>query len=281
MTWKTHKYGAFTSTILIYPTVLKDLWLMQYNALHYTILCVAMLILVYDGAKIGTAFCDFDHDNVESIPLKNTVTRKINWFLQHCCGEISHRSWQTHSMDLYCLLIGIPTWKLHSIYTYTLDIIVYMGYVILLGFLSGALIHCFMDLFTTRGGYISIILAYILHLILGYETKRFKVKLAPTWFWYPKIRFCNRNGKPTLLPRLYKYHPIRDVSTGTAWEDNFRAFVKRLNNIFIIISILVYLRGWFPDVELPHILDFQNYWNGIKAWVSNGIWSLKELLNMN
>lgn len=245
MTWKTHKNGAFTSTILIYPLILNEISKLGFTQLEYTLLAVIIYMLVYNSAQYGTAWCDLDHGNVQSIPLRNLFTKFINRTLNTIWGKsISHRSWQTHSMDLYIIFVGVPAMYMYNTFLLTNNFILYLGSVMLTGFMMGALIHCFFDMYTTEGVWASIIIAYILSLgkPKGYY-KKYRIKLAPTWFWYPKIGFRTTRGNKTLLPRVYKYYPITNTNTGSSYEDAFRGLIIDINRLMVVMTVLVYFKS--------------------------------------
>lgn len=246
MTWKTHSQGIPFSTTLIMPVVLYQLGSLELDVFHYTMLALICWVLVFNCARQGSIFPDLDH-HAGSIPQKSTLNIFLNKMLHFVFRgkmKLSHRSWQTHSMDLYAILCGVPAIYLYKQFLETSDIIFYLASIMLIAFMTGAIIHCFMDCYTTKGVWVSIIIAYIFSLGRPKGTyMKFRVKLAPTWFWYFKVKRVNSKGKPTLLPRLYKHYPITNTSTGGDYEDNFRKIVIQFNKLFIIITIVVYTKS--------------------------------------
>lgn len=245
VTWKTHKNGAFTATIILFPTVIAQMSQMGFSRLHYMILPIMTYILIFSSAQYGTVLADLDHHS-GAIPMKNAFTLMINKLLHFIFGKsMSHRSWQTHSVDLYLIVVGLPAYFLYQYFMETGDFIVYQGYTMLMGFMLGGIIHCVMDMFTTEGVWLSIIYAWLRSRGKKKGTyKKYRLKLAPVWFWYPKITLYNHNGKRTILPRIYRYYPITTTNTGTEYEAGFRDIIIDLNRLFMVISVIVYIKGY-------------------------------------
>lgn len=246
MTWKTHSQGIPFSTTLIMPIVFTQLSILKLDTLHYTVICLVCWILVYNSSRQGSIFPDLDH-HLDSIPQKsalNIFLSKLLHFIFRGNMKLSHRSWQTHSMDLYVISCGLPSLYFYKMFMTTEDIIYYLVYIMLFAFMTGALVHCFMDCYTTKGIWISIIFAWVFSLGKPKGNyKKFRAKLAPTWFWYIKVSRKDARGRKTLLPRLYKYYPITNTNTGGDYEDSFRKIVIHFNKLFIIITVIVYIKS--------------------------------------
>lgn len=245
MTWKTHCQGITTSSIILYPIVVHQLGGMDLDPLKYTILCLTLFVLINASARFGTITPDLDHHS-GAIPQKSAVTIAVNKLMHLVFRgkyKLSHRSWQTHSVDLYLLFGGLPAWILYQRFLQDGDVVMYQGAMILCAFTCGAIIHCVMDMFTTKGVWASIILAYILS--IGKRKghyKKYRVRLAPTWFWYPVIQFRNSRGKFSMIPHIYRKFPITDTSTGGDYEDGFRELFVQFNYLFLIITVGIYIK---------------------------------------
>lgn len=246
MTWKTHSQGIMTSSIILYPLVTYEVGQMNLDTIHATILCLCLYILIHASARFGTIFCDLDAHS-GAIPQKSGVTLAVNKLLHFVFRgryKLSHRSWQTHSVDLYVIFTGLPSYMLYSAFLTSGDIIYYLGAVVLLAFCIGAIIHCFMDMFTTKGVWLSIVIAYVLSIGKPKGSyKQYRVKLAPTWFWYPAVTFRDNRGRFSVLPRLTKCYPITDTSTGGEYEDGFRGLFIQLNYLFLMVTIFIYVKS--------------------------------------
>ena len=246
MTWKTHSQGIPFSTTLIMPIVIQQIGGMGMSTLDYTISILIAWILVYICARQGSIFPDLDHHE-GSIPQKSALNITINKFLHFLFRgkmKLSHRSWQTHSMDLYVIFCGIPSYFFYCKYLEQGNLLYYFASIMILSFMIGGIVHCFMDCFTTHGVWVSIILAFILS--LGKRSgayKNYRTRLAPTWFWYVKWKRLDSRGRCTIIPRPYKYYPITNTNTGGDYEDSFRQIVIHFNKIFLWITIAVYVKN--------------------------------------
>ena len=251
MTWKTHKNGAFTATLLCMPLIIQQLSQSTNSMEDLTALVLICFILVYNSALYGTAFVDLDHGNINSIPLKNLFTKSISRFMHFIFkGKLKmvHRSWQTHSIDLYLIFVGVPYLRLMRSFSNTGDVITYLLGTILIAFMVGGILHCVMDLFTTDGAWVSVVLAWVLTCVTGKKLKDYRVSLAPTWLWYPKLEIRYLGGTVP-FPAFYKFYPCPTARTGSDYEDGFRELIVDLNRILGIVIVLLYTKSlWIPIV---------------------------------
>lgn len=234
MTWRTHKHGAFSATLLLYPLVLMKMHILGLAKQEYLLLALLAYIILFNGALYGTIFPDLDHGNPKSIPSRNAFTSLINKVMHMGPIKVSHRSWQTHSCDLYLIVVGIPIYFAFQQYIALQSVIYLLVTVLLMGFMGGALIHCFMDMFTIQGVWVSIILAYLISGKKGY--KKHRISLAPTWFWYPFFSF--QKG-------FHRVFPVPEPITGGEYEKGFRTLIGHLNRLYLVASITIFLKPWW------------------------------------
>lgn len=240
MTWKTHKHGAFSATLLFYPIVLGIMHQLALDKYEYILLSLIAYIVLFNGAHYGTIFPDLDHGNPRSIPSRNAFTLTINKVIHALPWKVSHRAWQTHSCDLYIIIFTPMIYLSYTKFQESLSIVYMLTSILFLGFMGGALIHCFMDMFTRQGVWVSIIWARLFGGKRGYT--KYRVSLAPTWFWYPMFNF--KRG-------FHKVFPVPEPITGGEYENGFRVLVTRLNRVYLVITVAMYLRPWWsPYAEI-------------------------------
>lgn len=193
MTYNTHRafmvWVVLVANIIIYNKGL--------NAVDYYL---SMIVMLQFG-KIGALFPDVDHTwrNVKEKTIPNLIVNK----LIHITGG-SHRSWQTHSIDIVIIVTIISISLPRYLYTRGILDIVNSNIIsiILLGFSSGWISHIISDMLSSEG-----------------------VRVL-----------CFRRKKVALVPK--ELFGLR-FNTGDVWED-FVYKVTRIFNIVIGIYTLIY-----------------------------------------
>lgn len=261
MNGKTHTQGGYTTALILYPILLKQV--KQLNILDKSLLIavyILTLILLFTGARWGTIYPDLDQTS-KSLPLKNVFTRAINKFL-HFIGS-THRSYHTHAMDLSLLLFGLPTYFVYlSIRDKPLDLqpVIFLLYVFMFSFTVAVLMHLFLDLYTLGGIHVSVLCGYILYKFKRRYNKRvklrnFKITLAPKNFYYPALG-RNEGGR---LKLMLKQPFDGDFTTGSAYEEAIRNLLFTLNCIGAVVSIYLIFKGvidigiYNPLINIKHI----------------------------
>lgn len=156
-------------------------------------------------ARYGALMPDVDH-NWNSVADKTFPNRILNVFIHLTGGR--HRSWQTHSLDIYFLFLGIlwffPVEVLYSIGWDTINV----GLLLLYGFMLGWGSHLFSDMLTPRGVRIFCWCKFTLHLV-------------PKWAMF---------------------------ATNSRWEDLCYVFMKRFNVVLGLCYTgwLLYWVGLLP-----------------------------------
>lgn len=192
MTARTHREFAisfiYLATFYIYNHSLINI---NYYALLIIMLCV--------GAK-GALFPDVDHawKNVKEKTLFNRIVNSII----HLTGG-THRSWQTHSLDLFIGMWGGCIYL--NYYLYSIKIFDDLNYqvikMLIFAFGSGWLSHLISDMLTVGGVYILIL-------------KKKNVRLVP-----------RRIGR-------------LEFKTGGDWEGWFYRMNNRINTVMSLIAFI-------------------------------------------
>ena len=228
MTAKTHIHGGFTALMILYPLLVRQLAEVTFINIEikhmYYCLC---FVLGLAGARYGTMYPDFDHNSKKSIPIRNGFSY-ILWHILKFFGA-THRSWHTHAADVNLIIFGIPTYyiykQLDNFNTLSIEYYIYfLFYVLALTFLGSVLMHLLLDLFTIGGGYISIIISYMLYKMKKKVNRNaklsdFKITLSPT--------FVQSLGL------------VKDANFGTggAYENGFRKLLTFLNYVGGLFTI--------------------------------------------
>lgn len=140
------------------------------------------------SARYGALMSDVDHHwgNVSEKTLPNKI---LNTFI-HLTGG-THRSWQTHSWDIYFVLLAIvllfPMELLEPLGVPTVSVLSMLVYGVMLGWGS----HLFADMLTPQG----------VRLVCW---RKFKVRLVPKWAMF---------------------------ATNSKWEDVCYKFVRVVNTL--------------------------------------------------
>lgn len=192
MTSRTHKEFAisfvYIATFYIYSNSLIDI---NYYCLLIIMLCI--------GAK-GALFPDVDH-TWRNVKEKTLFNRILN-ILIHLTGG-THRSWQTHSLDL-CLASGLILLG-YNLRLYDLGKINELNYhvikIILLAFYSGWISHLLSDMLTVGGIYILVL-------------KKKKIRLVP-----------KKIGK-------------LEFKTGERWEAYVYNVVNKINTVMSVLALI-------------------------------------------
>ena len=201
MTYPTHKqYSigfAYIAVMLLY----------KYNITSINYYLTIPIILM--ASKYGGLFPDIDH-NWQSVKDKTVINWIINKFIHLTGGK--HRSWQTHSIDILAILIGL-TYGVNQFIltddTFGLGISSMIKpidreimLIILYGFYAGWISHLVADMMTSAG------------IRLFCWNKKLKIKLVPKNIG--KLKF----------------------NTGHEWEEFVYGKVKFLNIILGILCII-------------------------------------------
>jgi membrane-bound metal-dependent hydrolase YbcI (DUF457 family) len=146
MMGKTHRAGGCLAMLLAFNAMKSHGWLVD------DINPLVQLCVMYPAASWGSIFPDVDQ-SAETIPEKTPFMVLFNKILH--LGEVRHRSWQTHSLLLTSLFVGLMTLALHFVTIYgffdlsetSLTILKLM----LMGFTVGIASHLILDMFTFQG----------------------------------------------------------------------------------------------------------------------------------
>lgn len=137
MTYKTHR--EFSVSFVIIANALA--WKLGVTSINYYISLVVILLF----GKQGALFPDVDHiwRNVKE---KTIINRVLNTII-HLTGGV-HRSWQTHSWDIWLLSL-IGSTYLSILFLSDLDRTIMI--IIIIGFWSGWFSHLFSDMLSSGG----------------------------------------------------------------------------------------------------------------------------------
>lgn len=137
MTYKTHR--EFSVSFVIIANALA--WKLGVTSVSYYISLVVILLF----GKQGALFPDVDHiwRNVKE---KTIINRVLNTII-HLTGGV-HRSWQTHSWDIWLLSL-IGSTYLSILFLSDLDRTIMI--IIIIGFWSGWFSHLFSDMLSSGG----------------------------------------------------------------------------------------------------------------------------------
>jgi membrane-bound metal-dependent hydrolase YbcI (DUF457 family) len=154
MTGPTHR--AFSVTFALGgAVVLTHFGLSEVNPL------VAAPVLLM-ASRYGALLPDVDH-HWDSVADKTVPNRIINGFI-HLTGG-SHRSWQTHSWDIYLVILAVvllfPADMLAPLGVATLSVFNALVYGVMLGWAS----HLFSDMLTPKGVRLVCWSKFTLHLV--------------------------------------------------------------------------------------------------------------------
>jgi membrane-bound metal-dependent hydrolase YbcI (DUF457 family) len=160
------------------------------------------------SARYGALMPDVDHHwgNVSEKTLPNKI---LNTFI-HLTGG-THRSWQTHSWDIYFVLLAIvllfPMELLEPLGVPTVSVLSMLVYGVMLGWGS----HLFADMLTPQG----------VRLVCW---RKFKVRLVPKWAMF---------------------------ATNSKWEDMCYKFVRVVNTLAGLAYVVwcLYILDLLPWVE--------------------------------
>ena len=142
MTAPTHKQYAIAFAFIA------NMMLFSYNITNINYYLALPIILL--TSKYGALFPDVDHSwkNVKDKSVPNWIINKII----HLTGG-SHRSWQTHSIDIV-VIVSLASYYLPS-YLYTKGLVTVVNRevlsILMLGFSAGWISHIIADMFTSAG----------------------------------------------------------------------------------------------------------------------------------
>lgn len=180
MTGSTHR--AFSVTFALGGAVA----LTHYGVSEVNPLIAAPVLLM--SARYGALFPDVDH-HWSSVSEKTLPNRIINIFIHITGGK--HRSWQTHSLDVYLVFLFIvlyfPREVLSALGVPTVSVL----YMLLYGVMFGWGSHLFADMLTPQG-----------------------IRIV-----------CWSKVKLRLVPKTEKF------ATGSNWEDKCCRFIKVVNTL--------------------------------------------------
>lgn len=165
------------------------------------------LLIVLDASKHGALFPDLDHHwNNININNKTVPSRIINLTIR-CTGG-THRSWQTHSIDIATWFTAGAFIIPYLLYKYELFSLLNKEVlsILWLGFASGWISHLFSDMLTSEG-----------------------VRL-----------FCFSKKKIKLVSR--KIGKLR-FNTGNEWEKFVYNVMKKINILLGVLSVMYPILG--------------------------------------
>lgn len=201
MTSKTHKVYSVSFALIVGMVMYKN----NITVVNYYLSLLILLLI----SKQGALFPDVDHiwKNVKE---KTTVNWIINKLIHITGGK--HRSWQTHSIDIWAIF-GFITCFLPN-YLYNKGVIDIVNKevlsLVLIGFISGWGSHLFSDMLTPEG-----------------------VRLV-----------CWNNFKLKFVPRAVGRLKF---NTGGSWEEfNY----KTMRIINIIIGVISILLPFIPNITI-------------------------------
>lgn len=190
MTGKTHRAGGVVAAMVGF-TMLKN-----HGLLFDNINPLVQFAVIYPFAYWGSTASDLDH-NPESIPSKDIVSKAINKVL-HLTEKIDngknpvtgilnakHRSWQTHSVEIFALLILLLNSMLKGKFASLGDADTVIISLMLMGVIIGILAHLVLDVITPSG--ILIATTSLLNSI-------FKLKLPTKIHLVPNLKFFATGG---------------------------------------------------------------------------------------
>lgn len=233
MTGKTHKHGGYTSMLLIYPFILNIMVGLKLKLVEWVVMITVSLILLFVSTSLGSKYADLDHQNRNSIPIRNFIGKGINSLLRSLGA--THRSWHTHALDITVLIFSIPTLLLYILYlkSNSHNILYLQGFVFMLGFTIATIVHLVLDMFSIGGIYISIIYLWIVNKlrrangICELDLKKQRVTIIPINLGVYKLHGLH----------FEKTYPFKECTTGGEYEEKFIAVLIFLNKIGIILSL--------------------------------------------
>lgn len=222
MTSKTHKQFAISWVLL----GVMILYSYGFSSINYYL----ALIIIMNVGKYGALFPDVDHD-WHSVKEKTHLNWIINKIIHLTGGK--HRSWQTHSWDVFLITSISSVYGLMELYSMelisTINYEVFM--LILVGFLLGWFSHLFSDMLTSAG-------------VRVFCFSDNKVTFVPKAFNMYYLKF--KKGKLKLA-----HKEVFRFNTGDGWEE----FVYKCTNV--VNLFLEILAITFP------------YWEVIVKFISN------------
>lgn len=201
MTSKTHKVYSVSFALIVGMVMYKN----NITVVNYYLSLLILLLI----SKQGALFPDVDHiwKNVKE---KTTVNWIINKLIHITGGK--HRSWQTHSIDIWAIFGFITRFLPNYLYNKGVIDIVNKEVLslVLIGFISGWGSHLFSDMLTPEG-----------------------VRLV-----------CWNNFKLKFVPRAVGRLKF---NTGGSWEEfNY----KTMRIINIIIGVISILLPFIPNITI-------------------------------
>ena len=199
MTSKTHKTYSIAFALLAGMFMYKN----EVTLVNYYMTLIILLLV----SKHGALFPDVDH-TWQNVKEKTTVNWVINKLIHLTGGR--HRSWQTHSIDIFAVFMVIvciiPNYLLSI---GKLDIVnKEVMSLILIGFACGWGSHLFSDMLTSGG-------------VRLFCFSKFKIKIVPRELF--GLRF----------------------NTGDSWEEFNYKFMRVINLVIGIISIMYpFILNW-------------------------------------
>lgn len=146
MMGKTHRAGGCLAMLLAYQAMQSKGWLV--DDIHP----VVQLAIMYPIASWGSVFPDVDQ-TTQSIPEKTPFMLLFNKLLH--LGKVRHRSWQTHSLILTALFLGLLYGGLYLTTLYGLFGLTEASLTLIrlqiMGFAVGIGSHLFLDMCTYEG----------------------------------------------------------------------------------------------------------------------------------
>lgn len=214
MTYPTHKQysicGAFLAAILAYKIGLSEI--------NYYL----ALPIIIATAKYGALFPDVDHQwkNVHDKTVPNWIINKII----HATGG-SHRSWQTHSIDIVvvaCVLAYfIPNilYRSNRITEVNREVMI----IILYGFMSGWVSHIIADMLTHAGVRLTCLSTRKVALVPR-KLGKLEFKTGEEWemFNFKEVRFIN-----IFLGLFCLAYPFIDSGMLAQFVQNTQGIIRR------------------------------------------------------
>ena len=199
MTSKTHKTYSIAFALLAGMFMYKN----GVTLVNYYMTLIILLLV----SKHGALFPDVDH-TWQNVKEKTTVNWIINKLIHLTGGR--HRSWQTHSIDIFAVFMAIACIIPNYLFSIgKLDIVnKEVMSLILIGFACGWGSHLFSDMLTSGG-------------VRLFCFSKFKIKIVPRELF--GLRF----------------------NTGDSWEEFNYKFMRVVNLVIGIISIMYpFILNW-------------------------------------
>lgn len=151
MKGETHVTGGFlVNDKMKLPAVLLYLMLKP-SLISALVIYILYKPITANPTSKGAVLADYDQNVIENTPTALSEPWNLVFFKFLKKWGATHRSVHTHNIDLWGILLGIPTFLMLGVFIITKEDLWYICFLYLLGYFVGALSHQFLDMLTITG----------------------------------------------------------------------------------------------------------------------------------